>query len=288
NLKPYLTSTVLDFTGLEQALPALLQFLDEFPNSTYQPYVLEGLDPVASEFSDQLLIPPTVQLIASPTTGNPPLRVTLTAATQKQRGTVEEYLWDLDGDGQVDETTTEPTINHTFTEAGSFPTSVLVIDNSNLAASDTVLIATQPGFHLGFLPQGLALLPGETGDIRVDVTPMNRGISAAEVEITFDPQIIQVTEIQPGDLLGENPIVGLSAIDNSAGVVRLALARLGPSVAPASGGTLARLSLEATETAPSQSGTLLELSSVQLVNEALELAAPSEIVNLGPGGVFIP
>ena len=288
NLKPFLTTEAEGFLGLEEAVPKLGELLDTFPTSTYQPYILEALAPLAGLFPELLMIPPEVLLRAEPQVGAPPLTVTFTAEAQKQRGVIEEYRWDFDGDGLADETTTEATIARTFDQQGTFIVSVVVIDNTNLTAVDSRIVATTPGFHLGFEPLALVLDPGEAGEFRVAVVPVGQSLSAVAMEVTFDPAIVQVLSVEPGDLLGADPLVALRSIDNVNGVVTLALARKGATPVPSPGGGLVSIRLQVASTATSGTSTAIDFRAVQLVDAGLNLVSAEEIVYQGQLLIGIP
>ncbi len=55
------------------------------------------------------------------------------------RGSIVEYAWDLDGDGECDRTTTGPTLSHAFDDDGSYAVAVRVTDDDgDEAVSDPV------------------------------------------------------------------------------------------------------------------------------------------------------
>ena len=68
------------------------------------------------------------------------------SASTAASGLVDEYRWDLDGDGFTDEVTDEPTINHTYPPGYAGLMQVLVIDDLGRSAnaSATVLVDQAP------------------------------------------------------------------------------------------------------------------------------------------------
>jgi PKD repeat protein len=44
-------------------------------------------------------------------------------------GTIETYNWDFNGDGTIDETTTAPTVSHTYAEPGQYDVELTVVDD---------------------------------------------------------------------------------------------------------------------------------------------------------------
>jgi hypothetical protein len=84
---------------------------------------------------------PSVDLIASPASGYAPLKVTFTADASDPDGVVVEYRWDFDGDGKIDQTTTDNQIRITYEEPGTYQAEVIVTDDDGLTASDHVTIS---------------------------------------------------------------------------------------------------------------------------------------------------
>lgn len=79
--------------------------------------------------------PPVAGLSVSASAGAAPLAVTLDASSSVDAdGSIVAYRWDWEGDGQVDSTTSSPTVGHTF-NAGVHRPRVSVIDDKGLASS---------------------------------------------------------------------------------------------------------------------------------------------------------
>lgn len=115
----------------------------------------------------------------------------------------------------------------------------------------------------------LSSMEGKVGmelEARVWVKVEGYGISAGEILVTFDASSVKVMAVEPGELLGSNPLVGLKNIDNEAGTVKYALARAGSTSVPTPPGVLAILKLKVLESA--KSGTYeLTLSKFGLADE---------------------
>ncbi len=121
-------------------------------------------------------------------------------------------------------------------------------------------------------PAQLALRPGQTFVINVEARPGKYGLSAGEVNLVFNPAVMSIADIQPGDLLGLNPIVGTKQVDNGAGKLKYALARVGPTASPTSSGVFAIITFRVLPSA--QTGKhALAISSVGLANESLQSIA---------------
>lgn len=85
---------------------------------------------------------------------------------------------------------------------------------------------------------------GDNLSVVIRVDPGQNGISAGETELTFNPKIVRVIDIQAGDLLGTQPLVGSKRIDNELGNITYALARIGKTTSPTDEGTFATLRFE--------------------------------------------
>jgi subtilisin family serine protease len=89
--------------------------------------------------------PPTAALTASPTTVAPGETVTLDATASTDNVGITEYHWDFDGDGSVDQTTTDATTSTTYTTDDEYQPSVTVVDAAgNSATTTTQLTVVTP------------------------------------------------------------------------------------------------------------------------------------------------
>lgn len=78
---------------------------------------------------------PVASLVATPASGAAPLLVTLDASgSTDAEGPIAAFRWDLDGDGDVDRTTSAATTSHTYGRGVSRP-SVTVVDDDGVASS---------------------------------------------------------------------------------------------------------------------------------------------------------
>ncbi len=109
---------------------------------------------------------PSVSLAVSATTGNAPLNVTLTAtATDPDNGTIDQYEWDLDGDGTYDQTTTVASLSHSYTAVGTFYPRVRVTDSAGQTAVDANKVFVVPQVSLNRDLDTIDPLNGETTTI---------------------------------------------------------------------------------------------------------------------------
>jgi len=95
--------------------------------------------------------------------------------------------------------------------------------------------------------------PGQEIAVTVEVNTKETVISGCEIRLTFNPDVLKVTEVETGDLLGVDAIFGLSDIDNETGEIRFALARNGEGPDSASSSVLSVIKLKVLDTAISGS-----------------------------------
>ncbi|MCB1186889.1 PKD domain-containing protein [bacterium] len=89
---------------------------------------------------------PTAVLAADTTGGTVPLLVNFDAGgSSDSDGTIVNYEWDYNGDGQYDSYGSDSTASHTYASAGNFPCQVRVTDNSGGQHSTTFDITARLG-----------------------------------------------------------------------------------------------------------------------------------------------
>ncbi len=84
--------------------------------------------------------PEITSFSAEPTSGQAPLDVTFTCSASDPDGHIPQYKWDFDGDGSVDQTTTDNTITHTYNNAGTYNATVTVVDDEGASTSRAITI----------------------------------------------------------------------------------------------------------------------------------------------------
>ena len=105
-------------------------------------------------------------------------------------------------------------------------------------------------FRVFVWPEETAVAPGDDLQVSIWVSPGSTGISGGEIRVAFPSEVFEALDIQAGTLLGADPLVGYSEINNSDGVTRLAIARVGPTDVPSQQGVFAILSLKCRASAP--------------------------------------
>jgi hypothetical protein len=87
--------------------------------------------------------PPSASFAVSPASPRPGKPVTFTSTSADADGAITQQEWDLDGDGQFDDSS-GPQASRTFAEAGVYPVSLRVTDDDGATAETTRSIAVCP------------------------------------------------------------------------------------------------------------------------------------------------
>lgn len=94
---------------------------------------------------DEVVPPLQVTALAVPTSGPVPLAVIFDAEVV---GNIAEYAWDFDGNGVYDwSSSMSPQTAHTYRDVGTFSATIRVTDNAGRTATDSIVIATEPGLE---------------------------------------------------------------------------------------------------------------------------------------------
>lgn len=118
-------------------------------------------------------------------------------------------------------------------------------------------------------PETATLSPGETLEIRV-VAESQEPLIATDLDLTFDPNGLKVTEIKPGNFWS-NPTQLTKVLDNSKGSLLYGIATLEPK---AGQGIIATVKFEVQKTSTSSSTTTIKF------NEGSQASVQNHDVNL--------
>ena len=130
-------------------------------------------------------------------------------------------------------------------------------------------IGVAAGQSVSIDPASQSVSAGDTFTVDVAVDPAEYGVSSGEINIAFDADAMQADSIEPGDLLGTNPLVGTEEIDNTAGTIIYALARIGATTPPTPEGSFATITFTVDSDAPD--GTYdIDITTVGLADEIFE------------------
>src|SRR5690606_22575606 len=118
-----------------------------FSNPGSYDVLLAVLDDNGAQGSDMVTIavvppaanaPPSADIIVLPASGVAPLRSILDASgSNDPDGVISEYSWDFDEGGAPFSSGTDPTINHEFSNPGTYNVTVTVTDNDGGTDSDS-------------------------------------------------------------------------------------------------------------------------------------------------------
>lgn len=99
---------------------------------------------------------------------------------------VDRYEWDLDGDGTVEQTTTDPTVETAYEEPDAYtPTVTVVAGDATATASATVTVDSSQAAPTGTRSLPDAVRPGETATVTVTV-PVDGEVTGLAVAESVD------------------------------------------------------------------------------------------------------
>jgi hypothetical protein len=124
-------------------------------------------------------------------------------------------------------------------------------------------------------PASIELKPGQEFIVKIDVNPRDKGISSGEVNVSFNPDLFELVDAAPGDLLGPSPLM-VKKVDN--GFLRYAVARVGPTGPPTPQGVLAEIRFKV-KTTSSTGSYIIELLGIALADEKFNTIADISIDN---------
>jgi len=130
-------------------------------------------------------------------------------------------------------------------------------------------------------PSSLELKQGEEFKVRIKVDPGSKGISAGEINVTFNSDVFECIDISPGDILGASPLEGVKRIDNAAGFLHYAIARIGRTEPPTPPGIFAEIRFKVKSEANIGTYTI-ELLGVGLADEEFK-----DITNISIGNRLV-
>jgi len=119
------------------------------------------------------------------------------------------------------------------------------------------------------IPSVIEVRSGQVITLRVLIDPGDNGISSSEVNILYDPNVIRLISINPGNLLGIRPLIGAKQVDDESGSVKYVLARAGNTVTPTPSGNFADIEFQVLDDA--QPGQYpISFGKIGIANEKYE------------------
>ena len=108
-------------------------------------------------------------------------------------GTIDEYRWDFDGDGETDQTTQTPTVTHSFPSSGEYPVTLTVVagDQSTTTTRTIAVNAAPSGAVDARRSVGDAPSPGGTVEVTVTVQ-----VDGEVDELRLEPEFGPLTVVE--------------------------------------------------------------------------------------------
>lgn len=140
----------------------------------------------------QVTSPPTAA-VDVPASARPGASLTLNASESTDDHGIETYEWDLTGDGEIDERTRSPRLNHSFHAEGDTAVAVTVVDGAGQrdTATETITIGDPDGNHVADADP--ATVPDDqTDDIELIGTPVILWLAAFGIGAVLLVTLIKV------------------------------------------------------------------------------------------------
>jgi hypothetical protein len=150
-----------------------------------------------------------------------------------------------------------------------------------LATLQVVAFAAAELVSVYIEPTSIELKPEEEFKVRIKVDPKGKGISAGEINVTFNIDAFECINISPGDILGPSPLEGVKRIDNAAGFLRYAIARIGRTEPPTSPGVFAEIRFKV------KSKVNIGTYNIELVGVGLADEGFKDITNISIGNRLV-
>ena len=112
---------------------------------------------------------PSVELDISQRLGPTPLTTELNAIASDPDGSIQQYQWDFDGDGEIDQTSTSSSVQFTYAEPGIFSPSVTVVDNDGLTSIATGSVEAEFVFNLSLTGAQFNPSEGQQGSVATEI-----------------------------------------------------------------------------------------------------------------------
>ncbi|MEO7793981.1 MAG: cohesin domain-containing protein, partial [Thermoanaerobaculia bacterium] len=147
------------------------------------------------------------------------------------------------------------------------------------------LIATSGAGAAGFgsarlrvLPKSVAIAPGESFEMEVEIATTSP-VAHVPMTLSWDPALLQLERVVPGDFLGSAKNAGFSSDDSTPGKLELKVDRVQGASGVAGHGALARIQFRALEIGiATVAVAATRVQDVELYELASVVAAPSDIV----------
>ena len=147
----------------------------------------------------------------------------------------------------------------------------------------SVVGGSQAAVELWLTPQGVTVAPGDRFEVRIEANALDP-VSHLPLTLAYDPKVLAVERVQPGDFLGAPGTAQVLSDLGHAGRVVIGASRLGQVPGVAGHGTVAIVTFRAVAPGKSRLG-LDESKALDKQLKALAISArPADVTVGGPGG----
>lgn len=138
------------------------------------------------------------------------------------------------------------------------------------------------GPTLFFDPDSVTVAPSDEIEVTLVAHPAGKGISGADVVLSYPSDVLTISSIKPGNLLGSDPLVVINRVDNEAGEAQVVLARIGDTGVPTQEGTLLtlRIKVRGTRGTDLTGFHSVAITSAQLSDQSFNLVGGLEVRSL--------
>ncbi len=105
------------------------------PVNPYSPFNPAPFNPVELN-----MVPKITSFTATPSSGDAPLEVRFKCEAYDSDGSITQYRWDFDGDGNVDRITAYNSVEYVYSKAGTYTAWVRVVDNMGAFVGDNTTV----------------------------------------------------------------------------------------------------------------------------------------------------
>jgi general secretion pathway protein D len=147
----------------------------------------------------------------------------------------------------------------------------------------SVVSGSQAAVQLWLTPQGVTVAPGDRFEVRIEANAVDP-VSHLPLTLAYDPKVLAVERVQPGDFLGAPGTAQVLSDIGHAGRVVIGASRLGQVPGVAGHGTVAIVTFRALAPGKSRLG-LGESKALDKQLKALAISVrPADVTVGGPGG----
>ncbi len=135
-----------------------------------------------------------------------------------------------------------------------------------LLLSMPAFIGTAAAAVVSVVPSTQNVAPSSTFNVDVAIDPAGNLVKGVEINLKFDPAVVQIDSVIIGNFLGSSPQEFLNLVDNTSGTVHLAYTVNPTYPAVSSPGTYATLNFKVKSNAPNGASPL-HLTAAKLAND---------------------